>query len=183
MSAEAKTLAPEFSVESDGASGVRLVKQADATTTKTKKMIREAFDLFDKDRKGSVVQEEIPTMIRFLGAYPDEKELQLSILQMQEDEPVGFVTFERFEKKMLEILLPINDYEPNDQTDMKQAFLALDKERNGYITAETMTMLLTTKGAPFRPKEVEAFMKVAKDQETGRIYYDDYIALLTGELE
>ena len=36
----------------------------------TKKRIREAFQLFDKDRKGCVVQEEVATIMRYLGAYP-----------------------------------------------------------------------------------------------------------------
>ena len=41
-----------------------------------------------------------------------------------------------------------------------------------------MTNFLTTKGTPFRSKEVEGFMSVAKDPDTGRIYYDDYIAAM-----
>jgi hypothetical protein len=32
---------------------------------------------------------------------------------------------------------------------------ALDKERKGWIPADTMRMLLTTKGTPFREKEIE----------------------------
>ena len=39
----------------------------------TKKRIREAFQLFDKDRKGCVVQEEVATIMRYLGAYPTER--------------------------------------------------------------------------------------------------------------
>ena len=65
-----------------------------------------------------------------------------------------------------------------------------------------MTKFLTTKGTPFRTKEVEGqflfpglsyhdlflvtvlgFMSVAKDLDTGRIYYEDYIALLTADAE
>ena len=42
-----------------------------------------------------------------------------------------------------------------------------------------MRELLSSKGkAPFREKEIDAFMKVAKDKETGHIYYEDYINLL-----
>jgi len=36
----------------------------------TKRKIREAFQLFDKDRKGCVIQEEVSTIMRYLGAYP-----------------------------------------------------------------------------------------------------------------
>ena len=97
------------------------------------------------------------------------------------DEPVGFVAFEKFETTMLTLLVSDDKYEPDDDDALRQAFLALDKERNGYINAETMNHLLTTKGTPFRQKEIEAFMQGAKDPDTGRIYYDDYIAQLNSE--
>ena len=52
----------------------------------TKKRIREAFQLFDKDRKGCVVQEEVATIMRYLGAYPTEravvKEILLSLIHI-----------------------------------------------------------------------------------------------------
>ena len=74
------------------------------------------------------------------------------------------------------------DYLPDDDTGLRQCFLALDKERLGYVDASTMSMLLTTKGTPLRPKELESFMKVAKCPDTGRIYYDDYIAQMTADM-
>ena len=33
-------------------------------------------------------------------------------------------------------------------------------------------------GTPFRPKEIESFMLIGKDPDTGNIYYEDYVALL-----
>ena len=33
-------------------------------------------------------------------------------------------------------------------------------------------------GMPFRPKELETFFSVAKDPETGNVYYEDYISQL-----
>lgn len=46
----------------------------------TKKKIREAFQLFDKDRKGCVIQEEVSTIMRYLGAYPTERAMVKEIL-------------------------------------------------------------------------------------------------------
>ena len=42
--------------------------------------IREVFELFDKDKTEAVVQEEVGTMMRYLGAYPTERQLVLDIL-------------------------------------------------------------------------------------------------------
>ncbi|OQR93072.1 hypothetical protein ACHHYP_02945 [Achlya hypogyna] len=116
--------------------------------------IRGAFDMFDKDRKGC----------------------------MQDDEPSTFVTYEKFEKKMLEVMYS-HEYEPDSDETLMAAFRVLDPEKKGYIEADTMRELLLTKGTPFREKELEGFLHVAKDAETGKIYYEDYISLLTQEVD
>ncbi|OQS05675.1 hypothetical protein THRCLA_20558 [Thraustotheca clavata] len=145
--------------------------------------IRSAFDMFDKDRKGCVIQEEVSTIMRYLGAYPSEKDIIKKILpEMQDDEPSTFVTYEKFEKKMLEVMYT-HEYEPDTDETLLAAFRVLDPEKKGYIDADTMKELLMTKGTPFREKELEGFMHVAKDMDTVKIYYEDYISLLTQELE
>ena len=167
----------------------------------TQQCIRDAFALFDKEKNQSVVLEEVPTMIRFLGVFPTEKALVLEILpDMQGGEPTGFVQYARFEAKMLELLMS-KQWEMGTSDVLMQAFRTLDPENKGYIEAEFLEELLTNRGTPFRPAELEgkqklplvviddfqstqgygqtAFMEVAKDAETGRIYYEDYVALLS----
>ncbi len=46
-----------------------------------------------------------------------------------------------------------------------------------------MRELLSTYGTAFRQKEIDGFMSRAKDLETGRVYYEDYIAMFIGEVE
>eukprot|EP01041_Mallomonas_annulata_P008916 gene8916-18449_t len=148
----------------------------------TEARIREAFDLFDKDKSDVVVQEEIGTIMRALGVYPTERQLVRDILpEMQDDEPTGFVRYAKFSKKML-YLLSTKELEPDTADILLQAFRAIDTENRGFITADIMEEMLTTKGTPFRPKELEQFFLVAKDPDTGNIYYEDYIALLTKNL-
>ncbi|EGB02575.1 Calcium-binding protein [Aureococcus anophagefferens] len=147
----------------------------------TKKKIREAFQLFDKDRKGCVIQEEVSTIMRYLGAYPTERAMVKEILpDMMEDEPSAFVKYERFEPKMLEILAE-GDWEPDSEEVLLQAFRVFDEDGKGYIEANRLREALITKGTPFREKEIDAFLSVAKDLETGHIYYEDYVALLTAD--
>lgn len=147
----------------------------------TKKKIREAFQLFDKDRKGCVIQEEVSTIMRYLGAYPTERAMVKEILpDMMEDEPSAFVKYERFEPKMLEILAE-GDWEPDSEEVLLQAFRVFDEEGKGFIEANRLREALITKGTPFREKEIDAFLSVAKDLETGHIYYEDYVALLTAD--
>ena len=143
----------------------------------TEMKIREAFDLFDKDKSDAIVQEEVGTVMRYLGVYPTEKALVLEILpEMQDDEPTGFISYKKFEKKMLQ-LIASRQWEPDSQETILQAFRTLDSENRGYISADILEELLQSKGAPFRPKELEAFFLVAKDQESGNVFYEDYATL------
>lgn len=73
---------------------------------------------------------------------------------MQEDEPSTFVTYDRFEKKMLEVLYT-NEYEPDTDETLLAAFRVLDADKKGYMDADVMRELLISKGTPFRDKEIE----------------------------
>ena len=151
-----------------------------------KKRIRAAFELFDKEGKGCVIQEEVSTIMRYLGAFPSEKDMVEKILpEIQEDEPTAFVTYGKFEELMLQVLTT-HDYDfllPDTEHVLLAAFKTLDADNKGYLEADRMRELLTTRGTYFRGKEIEGFMSVAKDIDTGHIFYEDYIAMLTQEAE
>lgn len=141
--------------------------------------IREIFDLFDKEKSDTVVAEEVGAIMRALGVYPSERMLVKELLpEMQDDEPTGFVQYERFEKVVLRLLLS-KECEPDSGDMLLQAFRTIDTNNTGFVPADVMEDLLTGKGTPFRPKEVESFLTIAKDPESGNIYYEDYIALLS----
>lgn len=140
--------------------------------------IREVFELFDRDKSDSILQEEIGTVMRALGAFPSEKQLVFDVLpQLSDDEHSGFIGYRSFERKMLSILAN-REYEPDTIDILLQAFRTIDKKNNGYIAADELEQLLSSRGTVFRSKELESFFAVAKDPETGNIYYEDYAALL-----
>lgn len=46
-----------------------------------------------------------------------------------------------------------------------------------------MIQLLSSNEYKFRQKELEQFLKVAKDDNNDKIYYEDYVAILAKDLE
>jgi calmodulin len=162
-----------------------MAEKTEEWTEKTQSRIREAFELFDKDKADAIMIEEVGTVMRALGAYPTERDLVISIIpSMQDDEPTGYVSYRKFESVMLNILAS-KEWEPDSTDTILQAFRTIDTEGKGYISADVLEELLVTRGPPnsgFRPKEVDSFLNVARDPETGNVYYEDYVALLAKEL-
>ena len=76
-----------------------------ARTLEVQKMIKDAFSLFDKDSKGVCDVREVGTVVRHLGICPTEIELRDMITEIEEEEPTGFIRFEKFERMMSRILL------------------------------------------------------------------------------
>lgn len=146
----------------------------------TEKKIQAAFKLFDKENKGVVSQEEVPYIMRYLSVYPSEVALVKEILpEMQDDEPTAFVAYEKLKTVMLR-LMRTRQWEPDAEDILIQAFKTLDVEGKGYIEWDKLKDILVTKGeAPFREKECENFQRVAIDMESGHVFYEDYVALIS----
>ena len=58
----------------------------------------------------------------------------------------------------------------------------LDPKGSGYIPEETMVSMLTSNTEAFREKEIEEFLRVSKDPETGMINYTEYVNLLINSM-
>jgi Ca2+-binding EF-hand superfamily protein len=85
------------------------------------KAIKEGFALFDRDGKGICDVREIGTIVRHLGVCPTEIELRDMIGECEEEEPTGFIRFERFERMMSRVLLD-NQYPRDGEEKLLRAF-------------------------------------------------------------
>lgn len=140
--------------------------------------IRDTFELFDRSKSGSILEVDVGTVMRALGVYPSEKQLEADIIpQLREDEMPGVISYRKLEKKVLSIMIN-HEYEPDTASILLQAFSTIDKANNGYLTAEELHHALSSEGTGFRQEELESFFAVAKDPGTGNVYYEDYVSSL-----
>ena len=128
------------------------------------KSIKDAFNLFDKDGRGTCDVREIGTIVRHLGICPTEIELRDMITEIEEEEPTGFIRFERFDRMMMRVLLE-NQYPRDSEEKLLRAFRALDPDNKGYVEAEKVRTLLTTHGERFSQEEIDDFLHFAVDAE------------------
>ena len=134
------------------------------------KQIKDAFSLFDKDAKGVCDVREIGTIVRHLGICPTEIELREMITEIEEEEPTGFIRFEKFERMMSRILLE-NQYPRDPEDKLLRAFRTLDPDNKGYIEAEKIRTLLTTHGERFSQEEMDDMLSFGSDAESGHFHY------------
>ena len=139
------------------------------------KNIKDGFALFDRDGKGLCDVREIGTIVRHLGICPTEIELRDMITEIEEEEPTGFIRYERFERMMSRILLE-NQYPRDSEEKLLRAFRTLDPDNKGYVEAEKVRTLLTTHGERFSQEEIDDFLNFAVDADSGLLHYEDYVA-------
>jgi Ca2+-binding EF-hand superfamily protein len=169
--------------EAESAPAPAAPKKESASVRLARTKLRQAFALLDKASEGRVLQEDVGCVMRHLGQFPSEQQLQEEVLPtMQSDEPDAYVTLAKFEPRMVDILLQ-QRYAPDGQDVVLAAFRALDEDKVGYVDADYLRSLMENMGTPMRGKELEAFLGVAKDPASGKVYYEDYALLYVSQLD
>ncbi|XP_057585646.1 dynein regulatory complex protein 8 isoform X3 [Hippopotamus amphibius kiboko] len=125
----------------------------------------------------SSLKREIGTIIRSLGCCPSEGELHDLILEVEEEEPTGYIRFEKFLPVMTEVLLE-RRYRPIPEDILLRAFEVLDPAKRGFLSKEELIKYMTEEGEPFSQEEMEEMLSAAIDPESNSIHYKDYITMM-----
>lgn len=154
----------------------------DDPNAELKGKIKAAFSVFDKEERNMCDVREIGTILRTLNVYPTEKQLQRWIHEIEEEEPTGFIMFDKFEALVIRLLtVEAMQNKRNGEDEILRAFQMLDVDKKGYLEAEELQRLVTTHGEKFSAEEVKEMLTAAVDVELGRIYYEDYVELLAAD--
>ncbi|XP_020040930.1 dynein regulatory complex protein 8 isoform X2 [Castor canadensis] len=150
---------------------------AEVTVAEFHRKIKEAFEVFDHESNDTVDVREIGTIIRSLGCCPSEGELHDLIAEVEEEEPTGYIRFEKFLPVMTKVLLE-RRYRPIPEDVLLRAFEVLDTAKRGYLTREELVKLMTEEGEPFSQEEMEEMLSAAIDPESNAMNYRDYITMM-----
>ncbi|XP_071285248.1 dynein regulatory complex protein 8 isoform X3 [Agelaius tricolor] len=80
-------------------------KGEDGLVAEIEKKITEAFEVFDRESNKTVDVREIGCIVRSLGCFPTEAEVQELLEKIEVEEPGGFVHLEHFLPVMTKVLL------------------------------------------------------------------------------
>uniref|UniRef100_A0A8D2DW58 EF-hand domain-containing protein n=1 Tax=Sciurus vulgaris TaxID=55149 RepID=A0A8D2DW58_SCIVU len=141
------------------------------------KKIKEAFEVFDHESNNTVDVREIGTIIRSLGCCPSEGELHDLLAEVEEEEPTGYIRYEKFLPVMTKVLQE-RRYRPIPEDVLLRAFEVLDFAKRGFLTKEELVKFMTEEGEPFSQEEMEEMLSAAIDPESNSINYKEYITMM-----
>jgi calmodulin len=133
---------------------------------------KEVFDLFDKDKDGSITVKELGDVMRALGANPTQTELQEMINEVDSNGSgkIEFKEFlELFAKKMKD---------PDTEEDLIEAFKIFDKDGNGVISAQELRHVMTTLGERLTEEEADEMIREADIDGDGYINYHEFVRIM-----
>ncbi|CAL1539722.1 unnamed protein product [Lymnaea stagnalis] len=155
-------------------------ESTDSLLADIQKKITDAFDIFDHESNKTVDVREVGTIIRSLNCCPSEAELHDMLAEIEEEEPTGYIRFEKFLPMMTKVLME-RRYKPSPEDQILKAFQVLDTEQKGYLTAEELTKFMTEDGEPFTQEELEEMLSAAVDPDKKTILYKDYASVMAVE--
>ncbi|CAH8498620.1 unnamed protein product [Schistosoma bovis] len=140
--------------------------------------IREIFDLFDHERNKTIDFRELGTVIRALGGVPTEAEVISLVRELENDPPNGYINYDKFLPVMMQAMEQ-KRFEPAPEEDLLKAFLILDSEKKGFLSADALESYMVSSGEPFTKEEIEEMLAAATDLSKGKIMYRDFVIQLS----
>jgi len=140
-------------------------------TTQDVDCLREAFALFDNQRKEVITAIELGKILKKHGFHPSEKELTMMIRNVGKNAGDGGIDFEEF------IVLMVAHGSDIDE-DIAQSFKVFDRDGDGLITEDELHITMQKLGEPMNEDEVKAMIAEADLDGDGKIDFKEFQILM-----
>ncbi|XP_060063086.1 calmodulin-beta-like [Ylistrum balloti] len=133
---------------------------------------REAFNMFDINKTGSVTTKELGDVLRNMGQEPSETELRHMVDEVDEDGS-GSIEFEEFVEMMMNKI-----HETELDVELREAFTIFDKNGDGFIGPRELKEVMAMMGERLTEVEVEAMIREADKDGDGKVNYKEFYAMV-----
>ena len=137
---------------------------------------KEAFRSLDRDGNGSISIQELGTLLSSLGQAPTPAELEQIILEVDTDKS-GNIEFEEFLVMMVH-----KENKGCDREEIEKAFGLFDSNGNGFISEAELRDVMHKLGEKLTDHQIDRMMTVADQDGDGRVGFEDFLALMTGNI-
>merc|ERR1719244_695031 len=145
---------------------------ADKLTSEQIREYKETFEMFDKNRNGTINSKELATAMRSFGMKPTQKEIENMIKEVDGDRN-GYVDFDEFLSLMSRKV---------SKTDMKKelmsAFKTFDRNGDGFIIKSEFQKVMKKHGEKMTSKEIDKMIKESDIDKDGKINYVEFVKMV-----
>jgi len=151
---------------------------AEDLTTEQVQMLQKAFDMFDRDKTGSIETQMMSTILRTLGQTFEESDLQLLIDEVDADGS-GQLEFEEFLTLVARFM--VEEDAEAIQEELREAFRLYDKEGNGYIRTAELREIMRALDDKLTEDELDEMITEIDTDGSGTVDFDEFMEMMTGD--
>ena len=133
---------------------------------------KEAFDIFDVDRGGTITPHELAEVMKSLGQKPTKEGLAAMVHEIDADGD-GEIDFAEFLTMMLR---QMNDGDP--EKELRDVFAVFDKDQSGTISAGELKSVMRIVGEKLTEQEIEDAIRLADTTGDGEVDYDEFVSFV-----
>ena len=137
-----------------------------------KQELREAFDLFDADKTGTIDLHELKVLMRALG-FDVKKTDVIKMVHEVDPSNVGAVDYEQFLEIMSERYA-----ERDPEEEIKKAFTLFDDDHTGRITLKNMKRVARELGENLSEEELQAMIDEFDRDQDGEISAEEFMYIM-----
>lgn len=130
--------------------------------------LKEAFEMFDRDKDGCINIRELGCVLRSIGQDPTDDEL-LEMLEEIRKSKEDLITFNNVEEIMNK-----NLRQAENEEELVESFKIFDKEGNGLISTAEFKHIMLTLGEKLPEEEVNEMIKEADPNGEGSVNYREF---------
>ena len=139
------------------------------------KELKEAFDMFDRDKDGLINYNELGNVLKSQGFNPTNQELIEMIGDVDENED-DKINFEEFL-----ILMHSRLKKADIENELNEAFSVFDKNGSGIITVKEFKRIMSSLGDKICEEEVDEIIQKVDPKNRGYINYKDLTKIIVDQ--
>ena len=145
---------------------------ADKLTNAQLAIYRDTFKVFDKDQNGLITESELSEAMQALGQGLTEGQIKEMIAAVDADED-GAINFDEF------LTLILKRFKDGDaEEELHQMFNMIDRDGDGKIDAEELTIAMGKIAENLGPDEIMAMLKEADMDGDGKINFEEFKGIM-----
>lgn len=134
--------------------------------------IKEAFDIFDSDKSGSIDRHELRVAMRAMGFEVSKQEI-MEIMDAKDPEGTGAIKFTDFQDVVGERMAKRDPIE-----EIKKAFQLFDSDHSGRISAKNLRQVARELGENMTDEELQAMIDEFDTDHDGQISEAEFLAIM-----